>query len=90
MTGGVAPSELHHEEKHFISVHLRRPLIQNEPPFTFGQLTALVKMSDVAMTDEYGIAIMFIFTWFFFRLLPPFPTLSGISALGETKRNVFF
>lgn len=65
MTGGFAPSELHHEEKHFISVHLWRPLIQHEPPFTFGQLTALVKMSDVAMTDEYRIAIMFIFNWFF-------------------------
>lgn len=77
-------------QKHFIPVHLQIPPIQHEPPFTFGQLTASVKMSDVATTDEYRVATMLIFNCFFFRLLPFFPTLSGISALGKTKRNVFF
>lgn len=89
MTGGFAPSELHHEEKHFISVHLWRPLIQHEPPFTFGQLTALVKMSDVAMTDEYRIAIMFIFNWFFFQTAVSFPHTIRHQCFGRDKEECF-
>lgn len=50
-----------------------------------------MKTSEVAATDEYSIAPTFIFNWFFFQTAPFFPpTLSSISASGETKRNVFF
>lgn len=75
--------------QHFPSVHLQIPPGQHEPPFTFGQLTAPVKMSDGAMIKGYKKATS-IFNWlvFFSRLLP-FSPPSWAPVLGVRQRGMF-
>lgn len=77
--------------KHFPSLHLQIPPGQHEPPFTFGQLTASVKMSDGAMIEGYKIATTSIFNWvfFFFQTAIFFPPPSGAPVLGVRQRGMF-
>lgn len=68
--------------QHFQSLHLHLPPGQHKPPFTVRQLTVSVKMSDGAKIEGYKIPTTSILTggFFFSRLLPFFPTLSGTTA----------